>query len=84
MIHVHLKVTDLFEKLKYGLLGRIEDSQWLDDESKSAALVKLRELRGHFFTWPHFWNESYVHLMMDQAGSFFIRSVSSISESLAP
>jgi len=48
-------------------MGRMQDSQWLDEESKAAALIKLRELRGHFFTWPHFWNDTYVQMMMDQA-----------------
>lgn len=66
-----VKVTDLFEKLKHGLMGRMQDSQWLDDESKAAALIKLRELRGHFFTWPHFWNDTYVQMMMDQAREHF-------------
>jgi len=60
-------VTDLFDKLKYSLKGRIEASPWLDEPSRTAALAKLTALNGHFFTWPHFWNETYVNEVMKEA-----------------
>jgi predicted metalloendopeptidase len=44
---------------------RITINTWLDDESRSAALAKLESLKGHFFTWPQFWNESFVENLMN-------------------
>ncbi|XP_065339082.1 endothelin-converting enzyme 1-like [Cloeon dipterum] len=60
------RVEHMFDQLKLGLEGRIETSIWLDEPSKVAALSKLRALDGHFFTWPHFWNETYVDFMMSE------------------
>ncbi|XP_059477136.1 endothelin-converting enzyme homolog isoform X2 [Neocloeon triangulifer] len=66
LLELQTRVQELFDQLKHALGGRIASSLWLDEESRAAAAAKLRTLSGHFFTWPHFWNESYVASAMSE------------------
>ncbi|PNF32145.1 hypothetical protein B7P43_G02843 [Cryptotermes secundus] len=54
------QVTEMFTLLKVTLEMRIRNLSWLDEATRKAALHKLANLRGHFFTWPQLWNETYV------------------------
>ena len=50
----------MFDRLKRTFETRISSLSWLDEATRKEALRKLASLRGHFLTWPQFWNETYV------------------------
>jgi predicted metalloendopeptidase len=50
----------MFALLKVTLEKRIRNLTWLDEPTRAHALHKLANLRGHFFTWPQLWNQTYV------------------------
>lgn len=54
------QVTEMFTLLKVTLEMRIRSLSWLDEPTREAALHKLANLRGQFFTWPQLWNQTYV------------------------
>jgi predicted metalloendopeptidase len=54
------QVTQMFTRLKLTLETRIRRLWWLDEPTREEALHKLANLRGHFFTWPQLWNQTYV------------------------
>ena len=50
----------LFERVKETVAERILVKSWLDEETRTQALLKLNSLRGRFHVWPGFHNESLL------------------------
>lgn len=54
------RVGGLFERVKETVAERILVKSWLDEETRTQALLKLNSLRGRFHVWPGFHNESLL------------------------
>ncbi|KOX71067.1 Neprilysin [Melipona quadrifasciata] len=54
------RVGGLFERVKETVAERILVKSWLDEETRTQALLKLNSLRGRFHVWPGFYNESLL------------------------
>ncbi|XP_033217497.1 neprilysin-21-like [Belonocnema kinseyi] len=54
------RVASLFERVKETLATRMLVMSWLDDETRTEALLKLRTLRGKFHVWSGFYNETLL------------------------
>ena len=46
--------------MKETVAERILVKSWLDEETRTQALLKLNSLRGRFHVWPGFYNESLL------------------------
>lgn len=67
------QVGGLFERVKETVAERILVKSWLDEETRTQALLKLNSLRGRFHVWPGFHNESLL-----------AREMAEVSERLLP
>lgn len=54
------QVAGLFERVKETVAERILVKSWLDEETRTQALLKLNSLRGRFHVWPGFYNETLL------------------------
>ncbi|XP_017883535.1 neprilysin-1-like isoform X2 [Ceratina calcarata] len=54
------RVGGLFERVKETVAERILVKSWLDEETRTQALLKLNSLRGRFHVWPGFYNDSLL------------------------
>ncbi|KZC06197.1 Phosphate-regulating neutral endopeptidase, partial [Dufourea novaeangliae] len=54
------RVGGLFERVKETVAERILVKSWLDEETRTQALLKLNSLRGRFHVWPGFYNETLL------------------------
>ncbi|XP_076638551.1 neprilysin-1 isoform X4 [Colletes latitarsis] len=54
------RVAGLFERVKETVAERILVKSWLDEETRTQALLKLNSLRGRFHVWPGFYNETLL------------------------
>lgn len=54
------RVGGLFDRVKETVAERILVKSWLDDETRTQALLKLNSLRGRFHVWPGFHNETLL------------------------
>lgn len=50
----------MFEKVKETVAERILVKSWLDEETRTQALLKLRTLQGRFHVWPGFNNDTLL------------------------
>ncbi|XP_023244944.1 endothelin-converting enzyme-like 1 [Copidosoma floridanum] len=58
------RVGVLFERIKETLAERMLVMPWLDEETRTQAVFRLRSLRGNFRIWPGYLNESlWAHEM---------------------
>lgn len=62
----------LFERVKETVAERILVKSWLDEETRTQALLKLNSLRGRFHVWPGFHNESLLAREMAEVSGFFL------------
>ncbi|XP_076666127.1 neprilysin-1 isoform X2 [Andrena cerasifolii] len=72
------RVAGLFERVKETVAERILVKSWLDEETRTQALLKLNSLRGRFHVWPGFYNESLLAREMTEVEidpDNFLRSV---------
>ncbi|XP_051159480.1 neprilysin-1-like [Leptopilina boulardi] len=60
------RVTALFERLKETLATRMLVMSWLDDDTRTQALLKLRTLRGKFHVWSGFFNDTLLARKMSE------------------
>ncbi|KAG7200209.1 hypothetical protein KM043_000641 [Ampulex compressa] len=58
------RVAGLFERVKETVAERILVKSWLDEETRTQALLKLNSLRGRFHVWPGFHNETLLNREM--------------------
>lgn len=65
------QVGGLFERVKETVAERILVKSWLDEETRTQALLKLNSLRGRFHVWPGFYNESLLAREMAEVSAFF-------------
>ncbi|XP_043676483.1 neprilysin-like [Vespula pensylvanica] len=54
------RVGGLFERVKETVAERILVKSWLDEETRTQALLKLRTLQGRFHVWPGFNNDTLL------------------------
>ncbi|XP_054011540.1 neprilysin-1-like isoform X2 [Hylaeus anthracinus] len=54
------RVAGLFERVKETVAERILVKSWLDEETRTQALLKLNSLRGRFHVWPGFFNATLL------------------------
>ncbi|XP_011137459.1 neprilysin-1 [Harpegnathos saltator] len=54
------RVTVLFERVKETIAERILIKSWLDDETRTQALLKLNSLRGRFHVSPAFYDDALL------------------------
>ncbi|XP_015187858.1 PREDICTED: neprilysin-like isoform X2 [Polistes dominula] len=54
------RVGGLFERVKETVAERILVKPWLDEETRTQALLKLRTLQGRFHVWPGFHNDTLL------------------------
>ncbi|XP_012226290.1 neprilysin-1 [Linepithema humile] len=54
------RITALFERVKETLAERILIKSWLDDETRTQALLKLNSLQGQFQVSPAFYNDTLL------------------------
>lgn len=59
-------MTALFERLKETLATRMLVMSWLDDDTRTQALLKLRTLRGKFQVWSGFFNNTLLAKQMSE------------------
>lgn len=57
---IHFQVAALFERVKETLAERMLVMPWLDEETRTQAVFRLRSLRGKFQIWPGFLNETLL------------------------
>ncbi|XP_012267050.2 neprilysin-1 isoform X2 [Athalia rosae] len=60
------KVTRLFDRIKSTLAERMLVMSWLDEETRTQALLKLRALEGKFHVWPGFHNNTRIAVEMTE------------------
>lgn len=60
MILSLLQVTALFRRVKETIAERILVKSWLDDETRTQALLKLNALQGRFHVSAAFYNDTLV------------------------
>ncbi|XP_046614383.1 neprilysin-3-like isoform X1 [Neodiprion virginianus] len=60
------KVTRLFDRIKSTLAERMLVMSWLDEETRTQALLKLRALEGKFHVWPGFQNNTRIAMEMTE------------------
>ncbi|KAI4501551.1 hypothetical protein M0802_003428 [Mischocyttarus mexicanus] len=69
------RVSGLFERVKETVAERILVKSWLDEETRTQALLKLRTLQGRFHVWPGFHNDTLLARDMAEVviypGNFF-------------
>ncbi|XP_023288440.1 neprilysin-1 [Orussus abietinus] len=58
------RVAGLFERVKETLAERLLVMSWLDDGTRTQALLKLKALRGTFHVWPSYYNDSLLNSEM--------------------
>lgn len=61
----------MFERVKETVAERILVKSWLDDETRTQALLKLNSLRGRFHVWPGFYNDTLWAQEMAEVKSHF-------------
>ena len=66
------QVGGLFERVKETVAERILVKSWLDEETRTQALLKLNSLRGRFHVWPGFYNESLLAREMAEVRAFLV------------
>ncbi|XP_031780463.1 neprilysin-1 isoform X2 [Nasonia vitripennis] len=54
------RIAALFERIKETLAERMLVMPWLDEETRTQAVFRLRSLRGKFKIWPGYLNESLL------------------------
>lgn len=60
----------MFERIKETLAERMLAMPWLDEETRTQAVFKLRSLRGKFQIWPGYLNDSWLSQEMAQVCYF--------------
>ncbi|XP_026273433.2 endothelin-converting enzyme 2 isoform X2 [Frankliniella occidentalis] len=53
-------LANLLELLKDTTVKRLQHVPWMDEDSRAAALTKMRNLKGRFLAPPRFFNETWV------------------------
>lgn len=73
----------LFYRVKETVAERILVKSWLDEETRTQALLKLNSLRGRFHVWPGFYNESLLAREMAEVrppSCFFACNTTALSD----
>lgn len=73
LIFFFFQVAVLFERVKETLAERMLVMPWLDEETRTQAVFRLRSLRGKFQIWPGFFNETLLAQEMVDVSNFSVK-----------